>query len=332
MSLVPPAPPEPSIGPAASSSMSTVSALALNTSQSNGALVTTSGHTRSLPSLSSMDSILRANGSATISFLTAIPNVKKWANVLTFRQSSSSTSPSGPSSSATPPPDRLDDKALEDPQPPSLRARSTPPCETEPATVQPTNPLSTPSIDQNSLTEAIASVNRGLIGLPEPDLQTRLQEQPQADPTASRVVSTGQDHVQSRPSPMLTPAISHIDAPGAIIDGTPGTQCAPSMGPSPIPSPSLHAFEPGPGNPIQKEKNGTMEATPSRYERKEPDPPTEAAEETPVAPAPPIPLPPPEAFFVPVNFHLEDPETRALRMRRAYHMSVGPMWKGGSRD
>ena len=126
--------------------------------------------------------------------------------------------------------------------------------------------------------------------------------------------------------------MSYVGAPGAIIDGLPGAECSPSMGPSLVQRPSLHAFEPSPGNPIQKEKECILEATPSRYEKKEPDTPTDAAEETPVAPAPPIPLPPPEAFFVPVNVHLEDPDTRALRMRRAYHMSVGPMWKGGFHD
>ena len=320
MSLVPPAPPEPSTGPAASSPMSTVSAFAFTMSQSNGAVVTTSGHTRSSPSLSSMDSILRANGSATISFLTAIPNVKKWANVLTFRQSSSPSSPSGPSSSATPPPpDRLDDKGPGDIQPPSSRTRSLAPCETEPGTIQPANSLSPPSIDQTSLSEAIASINRGPPGLPESDLQRRLQQQPPADATV-RLVSTGQDQVQSRPLPMLTPAMSHMDPPGAIIDGLPGAECSPSMGPSPSPNPSLHTFEPG--NPIQEEIVCTLEA------KKEPDAPTDASEETPVAPAPPTPLPPPEAFFVSVNVHLEDPETQALRMRRAYHMSVRPMWKG----
>lgn len=326
MSLVPPAPPEPSTGSAASGPMSTVSSLAFTTSHSNGAVVTTSGHTRSSPSLSSMDSILRANGSATISFLTAIPNVKKWANVLTFRQSSSSSSPSGPSSSATPPPpDRLDDKGPGDLQPPSSGTGSIAPCETEPGIIQHANSLSTPSIDQTSLTEAIASINRGPLGPPESDLQRRLQQQPPADATV-RVVSTGQDQVQSRLLPMLTPDMSHMDPPGAIIDGLPGAECSPSMGPSPIPSPSPHAFKLGPGNPIQEEIVCTLEA------KKEPDAPADASEETPVVPAPPIPLPPPEAFFVPVNVHLEDPETQALRMRRAYHMSVGPMWKGGSRD
>lgn len=320
MSLVPPAPPEPSSSPAAFGSTSTVSSLALATSQSNGALVTTSDHTRGFPSLSSMDAILRANGSATISFLTTIPNVRKWANVLTFRQSSSSPSPSGTSSATPPPPDPPDDKALGYLQPTSsTSARSTASTETEPGTVQITDSLeNTPPIDQTSLIQAIASVNQELLGLPEPDLQ---RQHPQAEPIANRVVSTGQNQVQGLPLPMLTSAVSHVDAP-----------CSPSIGPSPIPSPSLHMFEPDPDNPIQEEKIFTREATPSRDEKKKPDTPTDAAEETPVAPAPPIPLHPPEAFFVPVNVHLEDPETRALRMRRAYHMSVSPMYKGGSHD
>ena len=325
MSLVPPAPPEPSSSPAAFGSTSTLSSLALATSQSNGALVTTSDHTRGFPSLSSMDAILRANGSATISFLTTIPNVKKWANVLTFRQSSSSSSPSGASSSATPPPpDRPDDKALGDPQPSSsASARSIAPSETKPGTVQLTSSLrNTPPIDQTSLIEAIASVNQGLLGLPEPDLQRGLQQHPQAEPIANRVVNTGQNQVQGLPLPIHTPAVSHMDAPSAA--------CGPSMGPPPIPSSSLHALEPDPGNPTQEEKTFTLEATPSRDEKQKSNTPTDAAEETPVAPAPPIPLQPPEAFFVPVSVHLEDPETRALRMRRAYHMSVSPMHEGGS--
>ena len=126
------------------------------------------------------------------------------------------------------PPDRLDDKALGDLRPPSSSARSTTPCETEPGTAQFANSPSTPSINQTSLTEATASVNRGLLGLPEPDLQRQLQQQPQADATASRVRNAGQDEVQSRPSPMLTPGMSHVGAPGAIIDGLPGAECSPS--------------------------------------------------------------------------------------------------------
>ena len=229
ISLVPPASPEPSTSPVASSLVSTVSSLGLTTPQSNSALVTISNHTRSFLSLSSMDSILRANRSATINFLTVTSNVKQWANVLTFRQSSSPSSPAGPSSSATPPPpDRLDDKALGDLRPPSSRARSTTPCETEPGTAQFANSPSTPPINRTSLTEATASINRGLLGLPEPDLQRHLQQQPQADATASRVRNAGQDEVQSRPSPMLTPAMSHVGAPGAIIDGLPGAECSPS--------------------------------------------------------------------------------------------------------
>lgn len=326
MSLVPPAPPEPPNGPAASGSTSTLSSLALTTPQPNGALITASDHTRGLPSLSSMDAILRANGSATISFLTTIPNVKKWANVLTFRQSSSPSSPSGASSSATPPPpSRSDDKALGNLQPPSSRTRSTAPSETEPGTVQLASSLrNTPSVDQTSLIEEIASIDRGLLGLSEPDLQKGLQQHPQTEPIASRVVSTGQNQLQDPPVPMLTPAMSHMDAPGAA--------CSPSMGPPSILSPSSCAFTPDPGNPSQEEKLCTPEATPSRDEKNGPDAPTGTAEETPVAPVPPIPLHPPEAFFVPVNVHLEDPETKALRTRRAYHMSVCPMYKGGSRD
>lgn len=34
------------------------------------------------------------------------------------------------------------------------------------------------------------------------------------------------------------------------------------------------------------------------------------------------PIPPPEAFFVPLSIHLEDQETRQLRPGRVYHMSV----------
>lgn len=325
MSLVPPAPPEPPNGPAASGSTSTLSSIALTTPQSNGALVTTSDHTRGLPSLSSMDAILRANGSATISFLTTIPNVKKWANVLTFRQSSSPSSPSGAPSSATPPPlSRSDDKALGNLQPPSSRARSTAPSETGSGTVQLASPLrNTPSVDQTSLIEEIASIDRGLLGLSEPDLRKGLQQHPQAESIASRVVSTGQNQVQDLLLPMLTPAMSHADAPGAT--------CSPPMGQPPILSPSPYAVIPVPGNRNQEEKICTLEATPSRDEKKGPDAPTGTAEETPVAPAPPIPLHPPEAFFVPVNVHLEDPETRTLRMRRAYHMSVCPMYKGDPR-
>ena len=326
MSLVPPAPPEPPNGPAASGSTSTLSSLALTMPQSNGALVTTSDHTRGLPSLSSMDAILRANGSATISFLTTMPNVKKWANALTFRQSSGPSSPSGASSSATPPPpSRSDDKALGNLQPPSSRARSTAPSETETGTTQLASSLrNTTPVDQTSLIEEIAPIDRGLLGLSEPDLQEGLQQHPQAEPIASRVVSTGQNQVQDLPLPMLTSAMSHVDAPGAA--------CSPSMGPPPILSPSQYASTPDPGNPIQEEKICPLEATPSRDEKKEPDAPTATAEETPVAPAPPIPPHPPEAFFIPVNVHLEDPETQALRMRRAYHMSVCPMYKGGSHD
>ena len=330
MSLVPPVSPEPSNGDGAtgSSSKPPASTPTVITAQSNGALVTTSNHRRNLPSLSSMDAILRANGSATISFLTTIPNVKKWANVLTFRQPSSSPPLSGPSSSAMPPPpDRSDDKALDDPQPPSSRAGgiASSSSSTESGAVQLVSSLSTPSIDQTSLTEAIASTNQGLLCLPEPDLHRPLQQQLQVGGTASRVVSIGQEQVQSQPLPMFTPAMSYVDAPGARIDGLPTAESLPSIGPSPVPSPSLHAFEPGSDNPIQEEKICPLEATPSQDEKKEPGTSTDAVEETPVAFAPPIPLPPPEAFFIPGNVHLEDPETRALRMRRAYHMSVGPM-------
>lgn len=329
MSLVPPTPPEPSKGPAASSSKLTVSAPTPTTSQSNGALVTTSTHTRNLPSLSSMDAIIRANGTATINFLTTMPNVKKWASVLTFRQPSSSSSPSEQSSATTsPPPDRSNDKAPENPQLSSSRDGSTASftSETETTTVRLPSTPSTHSIDQTSLTDAIASTNRGLLDLPELDLQMRLQRQLQADGTAGRVVGLGRDQVQSPPLPMLTPALSYMDAPGSIVHGTPGAESLPSMGPSPVPSPSLHPSEPEPGNPIQGEKISTLETTPSRDEKEEPDTPTNA-EETPIAPVPPIPLPPPEAFFAPINVHLEDPETCALRMRRAYHMSVGRIRK-----
>lgn len=86
---------------------------------------------------------------------------------------------------------------------------------------------------------------------------------------------------------------------------------------------------------MQEERRITLEAMPSRDEKEEPHAPTDAtedAEETLVAPAPPVPLPPPEAFFIPVKVHLDDPETWALRMRRAYHMSVGPNAEGGFCD
>ena len=334
MSLVPPVPPELPNGPVDSSSKLTASAPTSTTSQSNGALVTTSSHTRNIPSLSSMDAILRANGTATINFLTTMPNVKKWANVLTFRQSPGSSSPSGQSSSATTaPPDRSDDKTQENLQLPSSRDGSVAPSssETEPATIRLTNSLNTSPVDQTSLTDAIASINQGLLDLPEPNLQKRLQQQHlQADGTASRVVSLGQDQVQHPPLPILTPDLSYVDPPGPILDGTLSANSLTPTKPLPIPSPSLHSFEPGPGGPIQEDKIIALGATPSCNEKEEPAAPTDATKdtgETPIAPALPIPVPPPEALFVSVNVHLEDPETRALRMRRAYHMSVGSIRK-----
>lgn len=322
LSLVPPVSPEPFKGPTASSS----SVLTPTTSQSNGALVTTSNHTRHLPSLSSMDAILRANGTATINFLTTMPNVKKWASVLTFRQPSSSSSPSGQSSSVTPPPpDQSDDKALEGPQSPSSGDGSlVSSSETKSATVRLASTASTPSIDQSSLTDAIASINRGLLDLPEPDPQKRLPQQLQADGTAGRVVNLRQDQM---PSPMITPALSYVDTPGPVFDGRLGAESLPCLEQSPIPHPSLDASEPEPDNPIQEEKIATLEATPLCDENEESDAPTNG-EETTIVPVPPIPLHPPEAFFAPINVHLEDLETRALRMRRAYHMSVSPIRKG----
>ena len=144
-------------------------------------------------------------------------------------------------------------------------------------------------------------------------------------------MSLGPDQVQSPPLPMLTSALSYMDTPATIVDGVLGAESLPCMGPSPIPSPSLQAFETGPDNHAQEEKISILEATLSRDKKEESDAPTNVtekdAEETPVASAPSIPLSPPEAFFVPVNVHLEDPETRTLRMRKAYHMSVGPIRK-----
>lgn len=101
----------------------------------------------------------------------------------------------------------------------------------------------------------------------------------------------------------------------------PGAESLPGLEQSPIPHPSLDASEPNPSNRIQEEKIATLEATPLCDENEESDAPTHG-EEMPIVPVPPIPLHPPEAFFAPINVHLEDLETRALRMRRAYHMSV----------
>jgi hypothetical protein len=336
MSLVPSTASEQPKGPVASGSKSTAPATTSTTPQSNGTLVTTNNHKRNLPSLSSMDAILRANGTATINFLTTIPNVKQWASVLTFRHSSNSSSTSGPSSSATPaPPDRADDKAPETFQLPSSRDGSvaSSSSETEPSTVRLASSLTVPSFDQTSLTDAIASINRGLLDLPESDLQRRLQQRLQADGSAGRVVSLGPDQMQSPPLPMLTPDLSYINTPESTVDGMLGAESLPSTGPSPIPSPMLHVSEPDPGNLIQKQEISTLEASTSRNEKEEPSAPTDAteeADETSIVPAAPMPLPPPKAFFVPVDVHLEDPETRALRMRRAYHMSVGTAQRGGT--
>jgi hypothetical protein len=75
----------------------------------------------------------------------------------------------------------------------------------------------------------------------------------------------------------------------------------------------------------------TLDTTPPRDEKVDPDVPTDSVEKDAESTSP-IPLPPPEALFVAVNVHLEDLETRALRMRRAYHMSVCLMWMEDSHD